>query len=721
MRIALFIPCFVEHLQPEIGVATIGVLRALGHEPFIPAHQTCCGQPAWNVGARAGAVTAARHLLRVMREGGALDADAIVCPSSSCTAMVRCHYGELGLPAADTALLEELVPRLQEFSEFVARTPPNQAMLTQTAVKPLRVAIHQSCHSLRVLGLTDEPQRLLAGLAAIELVPLEHPEDCCGFGGVFSARLPEVSASMADDKLADAISAGAQVLTSVDSSCLMALEARARRTGVTLRFAHIASVMAHAMGLAALAECSGRRGTAAGSRPRPGTLRYRMAEAVANTGQRHRLDRSVGHALRTRAERVAERPDWEELRDRAAAMRRHSLGSLAELLDEFRAVAESHGARVHFAETGADARRLLLRLIGSRDTTLVKSKSMVTEEIGLRLCLEAAGVPIVETDLGEYIVQLSRTTPSHIVSPVIHLSAEDIVDVLRRELGIELPSAASPRTISLAVREHLRPYFENAQLGMLGANFLTAREGAVVTCTNEGNAGLGSTIPTGLIVVTGIDKLNPSLPDLAAPLQLLGSSSTGQRLTSYTHIVRPGGERDMDIVLVDAGRSKLLADAELWESLACIRCGACMHVCPVYRRTGGQAYGWVYPGPIGIVLSAFLESPVGTGMADACSLCGACSEVCPVRIDLPAAIRTVRERGVERSAWSSLVSRSSAWVFARPALWRWGGVVLRALLPRSAAIGPLRGWGATREMPACGPGALGRADQDERRGARTDR
>jgi len=699
VRIALFIPCFVEHLQPEVGLATLAVLRALGHEPFVPPHQTCCGQPAWNMGARAGAVTAARHLLRVMREGGALDADAIVCPSASCTAMVRCHFGELGLPAADAALLGELVPRLHEFSEFVARAHPNAASLAQSTAEPLRVAVHRSCHSLRVLGLTDEPERLLAGLPAIELAPLEHPEECCGFGGVFSAKLPEASTSMADDKLADAVRAGAQVLTSVDSSCLMALEARARRTGVALRFAHVASMMAHAMGLTALPSGGATHATPACSKPRPGTLRHRMAEAVADSGQRARLDRSVGHALRIRAERVAERPDWEDLRERAAAMRRYSLGRLGDLLEEFESAAEAQGARVHYASTASDARSLLLRLVGAPGPALVKSKSMVTEEIGFRAALEGAGIPFLETDLGEYIVQLSHTTPSHIVAPVIHLSAEDIAEVFRRELGMDLPAGADPKTISLAAREHLRPYFVNARLGMVGANFLAAREGAVVTCTNEGNAGLGSTIPKRLIAVSGIDKLNPSLPDLAAPLQLLGSSSTGQRLTCYTHVFRPGGARETDIVLLDGGRSELLADPELRDALACIRCGACMHVCPVYRRAGGQAYGWIYPGPIGIILSAFLESPEGTRMADACSLCGACVEICPVKIDLPAAIRLVRERAVARSALARLTGLAAARLFGSPRLWRWGGRGLRSLLGRGVALGPLRDWAATRELP----------------------
>ncbi|MBD3175137.1 MAG: hypothetical protein GF320_08145, partial [Armatimonadia bacterium] len=250
MRVALFVPCFVEHLQPEVGLATLELLTHLGHQPFVPPHQTCCGQPSWNVGGRAGAEVAARHLLRVMREGGALDADAIVCPSGSCTAMVRSHYEHLKLSAADRRLLELLLPRLWELSEFVTHFHPGPLPPgTHHPASTLRVAVHRSCHSLRMLGLTDEPERLVAGLPAVELVSLAHPEECCGFGGAFAAKLPEVSASMADDKIADALEAGAEVVTSVDSSCLMALDGRARRTGAPLAFAHISGVLCHALGL----------------------------------------------------------------------------------------------------------------------------------------------------------------------------------------------------------------------------------------------------------------------------------------------------------------------------------------------------------------------------------------------------------------------------------------------------------------------------------------
>jgi L-lactate dehydrogenase complex protein LldF len=443
-----------------------------------------------------------------------------------------------------------------------------------------------------------------------------------------------------------------------------------------------------------------------------------MSEAVRDRAQRARLDRSIGHALSVRADRMAERPDWDDLRERAAGMRRHSLGRLAELLEEFQAAAEASGARVHFAETGAEARALLLGLIGDPGEPLVKSKSMVTEEIGLRSALEEAGVALVETDLGEYIVQLSRTTPSHIVAPVIHLSAENIAEVFRRELGMSLPPDVDPRTISLAAREHMRPFFVDAKVGMVGANILTAREGAVVTCTNEGNAGLGTTIPERLIVVAGIEKLCPNLADTAAPLQLLGSSSTGQRLTCYTHVLRAGmgGPSELDIVLLDAGRTALLADDDLWDALACIRCGACMHVCPIYRRTGGQAYGWIYPGPIGIILSAFLESPMATKMADACSLCGACAEVCPVKIDLPEGVRLVRERAIERSPAARTASTVGGRVFASPSLWRLGGELARAILSRGDAVGPLKAWSDARELPTSPHETLG----DASKGAASD-
>jgi len=447
-------------------------------------------------------------------------------------------------------------------------------------------------------------------------------------------------------------------------------------------------------------------------------LRARMACAVENADLRQRLDKALTHTIAAREDRVRERADWEALRDAAAARRRHALERLPDLLEEFERNATASGARVHYAQTAGEATDLVAGFTGRPAAPLVKSKSMVTEEIGLRIALAGAGIAVVETDLGEYVIQLANSTPSHIVAPVIHLSAGDIARVFRSELGLDIPEDNDPRTISLAARAHLRDAFLRAEVGMCGANFLTAAEGAVVVCTNEGNAGLCTSLPRRLIVVAGIEKVMPDLASLHECLVLLASSSTGQRQNCYLNILRgprAGGEPDgpdsVDIVLLDNGRSALLGDDGLWESLACIRCGACLNACPVYGVTGGQAYGWVYPGPIGIVLSPFLGSPEGRAMADACTLCGACGDVCPVRIDLPACISHVRARGAPRlpgipSAAAAAFSTSPFGLLA-------GLVRARSRRQGRVRLGPARAWSLGRELPPCSGVPFRRLWRDE--------
>jgi len=434
-----------------------------------------------------------------------------------------------------------------------------------------------------------------------------------------------------------------------------------------------------------------------------------MARAVSDGDLRARLDKAIGHALATRADRVCERPDWEALRDEAAHARRAALRHLPRLVEEFEGAARAAGTGVHFARTAGEARRVIAGLVGRPRAALVKSKSMVTEEIDLRPYLAARGVSVIETDLGEYIVQLAGEKPSHIVAPVIHMSAGDIARVFNAKLGLGLAEDADPRTISLAAREHLRPRFLEAEVGMCGANLVAAREGAAVVCTNEGNGALSTCLPERLVVVTGIEKLMPTLASLAPLLLLLGSSATGQRQTCYTHAIRgPSGAdgvgpRAVDVVLVDSGRSAMLAHPVLWEALACIRCGACMHVCPIYTRTGGQAYGWIYPGPIGIAISGHIGGCGERRIADACTLCGACAEICPVRIALPDCILEVRRLRVEGR---SLLKRElSAWLgsaaFRKPWLWQQGGRELRAALRkgRRPRRGPGAAWTSVHEPP----------------------
>jgi L-lactate dehydrogenase complex protein LldF len=371
---------------------------------------------------------------------------------------------------------------------------------------------------------------------------------------------------------------------------------------------------------------------------------------------------------------------------------------------------------VHWAESGADANRIVAEIAALHGVrTAVKSKSMVSEECALNPALEAAGVQVTETDLGEYILQLAQEPPSHIVAPVVHKSREEISDLFQEKH--HTTRKAGIAELCREAREVLRPAFLGADMGISGANFLVAETGSVAIVTNEGNGRLVTTLPRVHVVITGIEKVVPTLEDLSTLLRLLPRSATGQAITNYVSLLTgtrgesdPEGPEHMHVVLLDNGRSRLLGD-DLQPILRCIRCGACMNHCPVYQNVGGHAYGWVYPGPMGSVLT-----PVYQGLENAldlphaCTGCGACAAVCPVRIPLPDLLRRLRERQTERGlrpwrerlvlrlwTWAAchgavyaVVSRVAAWVLARA-----GG--RDGLLHRLPGAGA---WFAGRDMPA---------------------
>ena len=342
-------------------------------------------------------------------------------------------------------------------------------------------------------------------------------------------------------------------------------------------------------------------------------------------------------SLREKRDRAAAAvPDWEALRDAAAAIKRHTLAALPFYLTQFEGRARARGAVVHWARDAAEHNAIvegLLREAGA--TRVVKSKSMLTEECGLNPWLEARGIELVDTDLGERIVQLRRERPSHIVMPAIHLRRQEIGALFHAELGTPA-GLDDPTRLTLAARADLRRRFLGAQAGITGVNFAIAETGGIVVCTNEGNADLGTALPPLHIACMGIEKLIPRAADLPVFIRLLARSATGQAQTAYTshfHGPRPGGA--LHIVLVDNGRSALRARAEFAEALACIRCGACMNTCPVFRRSGGHSYDAVIPGPIGSVLEPARAPAAHASLPQACTLCGSCRDVCPVHIDLP--------------------------------------------------------------------------------------
>jgi L-lactate dehydrogenase complex protein LldF len=421
-----------------------------------------------------------------------------------------------------------------------------------------------------------------------------------------------------------------------------------------------------------------------------------------------RHDAAVFDLRRRRDAAAARVPDWEPLRARAAALKRHTLDHLDTYLEAFEASAREAGAVVHWARDAEALCRVVGELLAARGVTrVVKSKSMLTEECGLNPALEARGIEVVDTDLGERIVQLGAEPPSHIIVPAVHRTRREVGELFHRRLATP-PGEEDAERLTLHARRDLRARFLTAQAGVTGANFAVAETGTLVVVTNEGNADLGTALPPLHVACLGIEKLIPRLDDLPVFLRLLARSATGQALSAYTTLLtgpRPGGE--LHVVLVDAGRAALLADPRHREALACIRCGACLNTCPVYRRAGGHAYGRPVPGPIGAVLA-----PAGGGrdaaeLPFASSLCGSCSAVCPVRIDLHGQLLAWRRKRTARSRAERVFHRVAGAVLARPRLYRAAGALARAAWPALArrwSGHPLEPWLRSRELPVH-PGA----------------
>jgi L-lactate dehydrogenase complex protein LldF len=425
--------------------------------------------------------------------------------------------------------------------------------------------------------------------------------------------------------------------------------------------------------------------------------------------QNPQLRRNLAIATRTiqekRAHVVAERTDWEELRDAGEAIKRRVLRHLDTYLVQFESAVEAAGGHVHWARDAGEARRIVGGLVAATGADeVVKVKSLTSDEIELNGGLARTGVRVVETDLAELICQLAGEQPSHILVPAIHKNRTEIRDLFRRELG--LPGLSDePHELAEAARAFLREKFLKARVAISGANFGVAETGTVCVVESEGNGRFCTTLPRTLITVMGIEKLVPEPEDLEVFLQLLPRSSTGERMNPYTSLwtgVTDGdGPEEFHVILLDNGRTDVLADVVGRQTLACIRCSACLNVCPVYSRTGGHAYESVYPGPIGAILTPQLRGlRNGTSLPYASSLCGACYEVCPVKIDIPRILvhlrgRVVAERGQNRS--EQLAMKLAAWTFAHPSRYRRAQRVARLRL--IGQMPGLHGWTATRDLP----------------------
>jgi len=373
---------------------------------------------------------------------------------------------------------------------------------------------------------------------------------------------------------------------------------------------------------------------------------------------------------------------WEQWREEARRIKVHALEHLDYYLELLYEQVTKAGGQVHFARDAAQANAIVAEIAQARGVKVAtKSKSMVSEELDLNKTLESVGVDVFETDLGEYIIQLAEETPSHLVAPALHKTKEQVSELFHEKLGV--PLTDDIEEMARVAREALRSRFLAADLGISGANFLVAETGTLVIITNEGNGRLCTSAPKIHIGITGMEKVIPSLQDLSIFLRLLPRSATGQRLTSYVSMVTgprrnedEDGPEEFHLVLVDNGRSRLLADPELREALYCIRCGACLNICPVYGKIGGHAYGWVYPGPIGAIVSpALVGLKDAKDLPHASSLCGACREVCPIKINIPRMLLHLRHRLAESPSdaenSSTLIERQAAkgytWLMSNPA------------------------------------------------------
>ncbi len=442
--------------------------------------------------------------------------------------------------------------------------------------------------------------------------------------------------------------------------------------------------------------------------------------ALADTQLQKALGNVRHNFIEKRASAAAKLPEFDALRDQARDLRDHVLAHLDIYLEAYESNVLAAGGHVHWARTAEEACRIIVDLAKAKEAkSVAKGKSMVSEEIGLNAALERAGIKAVETDLGEYIIQLRGEAPSHIIAPAVHLNQEDVEAEFRR-VHTWLPKDRDlhePEALLAEARAELRAKFLAADIGVTGANFLVAETGTSIIVTNEGNGDLSQILPKVHVVVASIEKIVPTLEDASALMRVLARSATGQDMSVYmTLSTGPRRADDLDgpgeyhVVLIDNGRSNMLG-SEFEEMLRCIRCGACMNHCPVYHAVGGHAYGWVYPGPMGAVLTPSLIGVDKAGhLPNASTFCGRCESVCPVRIPLPKLMRHWREREFERHL-SPAVARSGLglWAFfaKRPALYRLATSLAMGALGyagrakgRFASLPFAGGWTDTRDFPA---------------------
>lgn len=458
----------------------------------------------------------------------------------------------------------------------------------------------------------------------------------------------------------------------------------------------------------------------------------RIADALDNGRMRANLRRALDGLVGKRLAAFPDGDELERLRDQGRAIRAYALEHLPDLLEALERNCIANGIQVHWAETCDQANRMVLDILHRRDARmLIKGKSMVSEELGLNAFLEGRGIEVVETDLGELIVQLAGEHPFHILAPSIHKDRRQVAALFKARFP-ELPYSEDAEELTAAARRILREKFRGARVGLTGVNFAVAETGTLALVENEGNGRMCTTAPEVHIAITGIEKVVARLDQLPTLLTLLIRSATGQPITTYVNLIgaprRVGeldGPKEAHLILLDNGRSRIFADPELRTTLHCIRCGACMNHCPVYARIGGHAYGTVYPGPLGGIIEPQLRGLDRVGeLVDASSLCGACGEVCPVRIPIPQLLNRLRAEGVGAGADSRVRGRGSrrdprqamlwriwAWFHAGPGRYR----LMSGLLSRTGSLVPrlVRPWTRSRRAPRLAPKSLHQLAREE--------
>ncbi|HFU76434.1 MAG TPA: iron-sulfur cluster-binding protein [Arcobacter sp.] len=395
-------------------------------------------------------------------------------------------------------------------------------------------------------------------------------------------------------------------------------------------------------------------------------------------------------------------PEWEALREEASRIKEHTLNNLHNYLEKFEKNAKENGIIVHFANDAKEHNEIIYRILQEINAKkIVKSKSMLTEECRLNHFLEEKGFEVIDTDLGERIIQLNNEPPSHIVLPAIHLKKEEVSDIFHTHMGTQ-KNNYDPTYLTHEARKDLRKRFEEADVGITGVNFAIASTGGFVVCTNEGNADMGTSLPKTHIASMGIEKIIPNKKSLGVFIRLLARSATGQNITTYTsHFQKPQTGKKIHLIIVDNGRSDILAQNEFNNTLKCIRCGACMNTCPVYRRSGGHSYGYLIPGPIGSVLGTLKDKINNASLPFASTLCGSCDNVCPVKINLHELLLDLRKCTAKYnfSKRKLFVLKITAKVLQSTTLLDLGGKIFRKIYKFIPKIFFKNGWTQTREMP----------------------